>query len=106
MSLDALGISVALEAALARDEEPRPPVVGWLACSGLGTEGRMFWVPASLGIVVPVAAIEEISPPWWGSVGMMEISIFSGDSFGFGRNMSLRLVWYDLYLLRCVLLRL
>lgn len=36
--------------------------------SGRGTEGMMFWMPASLGIEVPEGAISESEPPWWGSV--------------------------------------
>ncbi len=38
---------------------------------GLGTEGIMFILPASLGIDVPSLAMSKRSPPCLGSVGAM-----------------------------------
>lgn len=67
ISLYALGISAPSSAALAN--------VPWLAfvsvmpvmeskpSPGRGTEGMMFIFPASFGMLVPVAAMSERSPP-------------------------------------------
>lgn len=60
---------MALSAAKAEVGSAMPSLSNWGfegIWSGRGTEGMVRWIPASLGMEVPVGAISEREPPWCG----------------------------------------